>query len=365
MAKPELLLFLDEPTSGLDSQTSASICSLLKKLARSGQAILCTIHQPGALLFQQFDRLLLLAKGGRTVYFGDIGVQARTLIQYFERLGASPCPQTANPAEWMFEIIQQDAAEPGADWHTLWTRSPEYQAVHEELERLNAGNTQNNTGRNDYPDLIQKQYTYAAPFSLQLQKVAVRVFQQYWRTPGYLYSKATLCTVSSLFIGFAFFRSPNSQQGLQNQMFAVFMLMTIFGNLVQQIMPLFVTQRSLYEARERQSRTYSWPAFVLSNIAVEIPWTGVMAVPIFFGLYYPVGMYRNAESTGSEAVQERGALFFLLTLTFLLFTSTFANMVIAGVGSAETGGNIASSLFSMSLIFCGYVPLHDIYNGLS
>lgn len=67
-AKPELLLFLDEPTSGLDSQTAWSILALLKKLASNGQAILCTIHQPSALLFQEFDRLLFLAKGGRTVY---------------------------------------------------------------------------------------------------------------------------------------------------------------------------------------------------------------------------------------------------------------------------------------------------------
>lgn len=66
-AKPQLLMFLDEPTSGLDSQTAWSICSLLRKLADNGQAILCTIHQPSAILFQSFDRLLFLAKGGRTV----------------------------------------------------------------------------------------------------------------------------------------------------------------------------------------------------------------------------------------------------------------------------------------------------------
>ena len=69
-ARPELLVFLDEPTSGLDSQTSWAICDLIEKLTRSGQAILCTIHQPSAMLFQRFDRLLLLASGGKTVYFG-------------------------------------------------------------------------------------------------------------------------------------------------------------------------------------------------------------------------------------------------------------------------------------------------------
>lgn len=37
-------------------------------------------------------------------------------------------------------------------------------------------------------------------------------------------------------------------------------------------MPNFVIQRSLYEVRERPSKTYSWKVFILSNIIVEIPW---------------------------------------------------------------------------------------------
>ncbi|KAJ7182527.1 ABC-2 type transporter-domain-containing protein [Mycena crocata] len=59
-AKPELLVFFDEPTSGLDSQTAWSICQLMRKLANHGQAILSTIHQPSAILMQEFDRLLFL-----------------------------------------------------------------------------------------------------------------------------------------------------------------------------------------------------------------------------------------------------------------------------------------------------------------
>lgn len=69
-ARPQLLIFFDEPTSGLDSQSSWVISTLIKKLANNGQAVLCTIHQPSAILFNQFDRLLLFAPGGRTVYFG-------------------------------------------------------------------------------------------------------------------------------------------------------------------------------------------------------------------------------------------------------------------------------------------------------
>ncbi|OAP65341.1 hypothetical protein AYL99_01313 [Fonsecaea erecta] len=350
-AKPELLLFLDEPTSGLDSQTSWSILDLLEKLKQNGQAILCTIHQPSAMLFQRFDRLLFLAKGGRTVYFGPVGDSSRILTDYFERNGAHRCPPDANPAEWMLEVI---GAAPGShteiDWVETWRRSPEYRAVHAELSQMKAERcqlaraTSNRADRASYRE-------FAAPFYQQLHEVLKRVFEQYWRTPSYIYSKLSLCIASGLFIGFSFFHARVTQQGLQNQMFGIFMLMTIFGQLVQQIMPLFVTQRSLYEVRERPSKTYSWQAFMMSNILVELPWSTLCAVLIFVTWYYPIGLYRNAEPT--HAVHERGALMFLLIWAFLLFTSTFAHMVIAAIETAETGGNIANLSFSLTLVFCG------------
>ena len=48
----------------------------------------------------EFDRLLFLSKGGRTVYFGEIGENCGTLVNYFERNGAEACHPEANPAEW-------------------------------------------------------------------------------------------------------------------------------------------------------------------------------------------------------------------------------------------------------------------------
>lgn len=189
-AKPDLLLFLDEPTSGLDSQTSWSIALLMKKLSDHGQAILCTIHQPSAMLFQQFDRILLLAKGGRTVYFGEIGENSKTLTHYFEKHGATPCGAAENPAEWMLKVI---GAAPGAradrDWHETWRHSNEYKGVQEELKRLEARqHSTSNTAKD-----ADMSSSYATPFYLQVAVCTKRVFQQYWRTPSYLYSKLFLC----------------------------------------------------------------------------------------------------------------------------------------------------------------------------
>jgi ABC-type multidrug transport system permease subunit len=301
------------------------------------------------MLFQRFDRLLFLAKGGKTVYFGEIGESSKTLASYFERNGAPPLPAGANPAEWMLEVI---GAAPGShsdvDWPVVWRDSPERRGVLDHLADLKSTLSQKDIDVSSNPADYRE---FAAPFGVQLYECLQRVFSQYWRTPSYIYSKAALCIFTSLFIGFSFFKAQNSLQGLQNQMFSVFMLMTIFGNLVQQIMPNFVTQRSLYEVRERPSKVYSWKVFMTANIIVELPWNTLMAVLIYFCYYYPIGLYRNAEPTGT--VTERGALMFLLIWTFMLFTSTFAHMIIAGVEVAETGGNIAQLMFSLTLVFCG------------
>lgn len=126
---------------------------------------------------------------------------------------------------------------------------------------------------------------------------------------------------------------------------------TVFGQLVQQTMPHFVVQRSLYEVRERPSKVYGWKVFMLSQIIVELPWNTLMAALMYFCWYYPVGLQQNAAAAGQTA--ERGGLMFLLLVAFLLFTSTFTDFIIAGFETAEAGGNIANLLFSLCLIFCG------------
>ncbi|CAK7212950.1 Multidrug resistance protein [Sporothrix bragantina] len=359
-AKPDLLLFLDEPTSGLDSQTAWSVTALIRRLADHGQAILCTIHQPSALLFEQFDRILLLAKGGRTVYFGDIGSHAKTLIQYFEshRQAGSRIPdfQTdENPAEWMLRVI---GAAPGVqddevpqDWAGTWRASAEYQAVQAELASLEGVTGQPASDMEEEDLASSLSSTYATPFSYQLYMVTRRVFQQYWRTPSYIYAKLALCFGTALFIGLSFRAAPLTETGLQSQMFSIFLLLVIFAFLTYQTMPHFIAQRELFEVRERAARTYHWVVFVLANIVVEIPWNTFAALLVFLPFYYLVGMEHNAVPTHSVA--ERGGLMFLFLWVFLLFESSFADMVVAGAPTAELGATLALLLFAFCLIFCG------------
>jgi ATP-binding cassette subfamily G (WHITE) protein 2 (PDR) len=308
------------------------------------------------MLFQRFDRLLFLQAGGRTVYYGDVGQDSHILIDYFVRNGGPPCPPAANPAEWMLDVI---GAAPGShtdiDWFDTWRNSPEYARVQEHLAELkversqlvNPAHTVSDQTREDKASYRE----FAAPFVAQLREVQIRVFQQIWRSPTYIYSKTVLCGLSALFVGFSLYNTPNTMQGLQNQMFSIFMLLTLFGQLIQQIMPHFVAQRALYEVRERPSKAYSWQAFMISNIVVELPWNSLMSLLIFVCWYYPIGLYRNAEPT--DAVTLRGAQMWLFIWTFLLFSSTFAHFMIAAFETAENAGNTGNLLFMLCLLFCG------------
>lgn len=353
-AKPELLLFLDEPTSGLDSQTAWSIICLLKKLANSGQAILCTIHQPSAILFQEFDRLLFMTLGGKTVYYGDIGPNSESLINYFESNGADECPPEANPAEWMLAAI---GAAPGsiakADWPVVWRDSPERQQQRELLDSMAEDLREKASIISTSTPVEQSQF--ATSQATQLYYVTKRMWTYYWRSPRYIWSKLLMSIASALFIGFSFYNAPSDIQGLQNQMFAFFMLFLIFVIIMVQILPHFVSQRELYEARERSSMAYSWQAFMGSNVLVELPWQTLVAVLVFFCFYYPIGLQHNA----SGHLGERGALFFLLLWSFFIYNSTFAHMMGAAFENKENAATIGYLLFALCLIFCGVLATKD------
>ncbi|SPO07283.1 probable ABC1 transport protein [Cephalotrichum gorgonifer] len=342
-ARPKLLLFLDEPTSGLDSQSSWAICAFLRKLADSGQAVLCTVHQPSAVLFQQFDRLLFLAAGGKTVYFGDIGQDSQTLLGYFEGNGARKCGSEENPAEYMLEVVNAGTNPQGEDWHSVWKGSAESRAVTEEMERIHA-ETAGRVAEEGDDGGKRGHAEFAMPFGAQLKEVTVRVFQQYWRTPAYVFSKFLLGILAGLFIGFSFFQADSTLAGMQNILFSVFMVVTIFTTLVQQIHPHFLTQRSLYEVRERPSKAYSWKAFMIANVIVEIPYQIMTGILIWACFYYPV--------TGIQSPDRQG-LVLLFCIQIMLYASSFAQMTIAALPDSQTASSLVTLLVLMSLTFCG------------
>jgi hypothetical protein len=192
---------------------------------------LCTIHQPSAILFQEFDQLLFLARGGKTVYFGPIGEQSRTLLDYFESHGARTCGDSENPAEYMLDVVNKGSNSQGEDWFDVWKQSQESTAVQTEIDRIH----KERQGATTVDDTAASHSEFAMPFWFQLWQVTYRVFQQYWRMPSYIMSKWGLGIAAGLFIGFSFYQAKTSLQGMQTIIYSIFMLCTIFTSLVQQV----------------------------------------------------------------------------------------------------------------------------------
>ncbi len=343
VAKPSLLLFLDEPTSGLDSQSAWAIVLFLRELANAGQAILCTIHQPSATLFEQFDRLLLLKKGGKTVYFGDIGYHSNTLLDYFERNGAPKCQENENPAEYILECIGAGAtAHVTEDWSDIWNNSDEFKATTREIEELH-----DELEKIEKPHLDDKSLgnRFATSWFTQLIIVTKRTYLQFWRDTVYVTSKLMLCIFGGLFLGFSFWDIDNTLAGNQNTSFVILMSLILSAPLMNQIHQRALASRELYEIRESASNTFHWSTLLLAQILAEIPYNFLGTSLIFCCLYFPLRVSFETNITGYY--------YLIYAIIFQLYFTTFGLLTIYIAPDLPSASVITSLLFNFMISFCG------------
>ena len=299
VAKPTLL-FLDEPTSGLDGQSAYNIVRFLRRLVDGGQAVLCTIHQPSAVLFDSFDSLLLLAKGGRMAYFGETGQDSATVLDYFGRNGA-PCPEDVNPADHIVDVIQGGSDAGGApgkaaiDWVERWNASPERAQAYQQLQVLATRGSQHD-GAEDHRE-------FASPKFFQFKMVLQRLMVQLWRSPDYMWNKINLHIFAGLFGGFTFWNMGSSSFDLQLRLFAVFNFIFVAPGCINQMQPFFLHNRDLFETREKKSKTYHWLAFVTAQITSEIPYLVICATLYFACWYFTAGFPVKAATSGHIYLQ--------------------------------------------------------------
>jgi ATP-binding cassette subfamily G (WHITE) protein 2 (SNQ2) len=350
VAKPSLLLFLDEPTSGLDSQTSWAIIQVLRQLATAGQAILCTIHQPSATLFEQFDKLLLLKTGGQTVYFGDIGDNSQTLIKYFENHGARTCSNTENPAEYILEAIDAGSTNTANNWNEIWVKSEEYTKITQEIEDLIEKTSK--LPASDNSELTSK---YAASFYVQLKEVYKRTFLQFYRGSPYFMAKFMLFLLGGLLVGFSFWDAKHTVIGMQNIMFSCFITVVISAPLINQIQEKAIDSREIYEVRESKSNTFHWSLLMFSQFLNEVPFSILFSTVYWICFYFPIQLDKEASRAG------------MFWFTFCIFFQCYyVSLGLAIVYSSPDlpSANVLTGLaFNFILVFCGSVQLPDLMPG--
>ncbi|KAF2203929.1 hypothetical protein GQ43DRAFT_478618 [Delitschia confertaspora ATCC 74209] len=338
-AKPELLLFLDEPTSGLDSQSAFNIVRFLRKLAAAGQAILCTIHQPNSALFENFDRLLLLQRGGRCVYFGDIGKDAHVLLDYFHRNGAD-CPPNANPAEWMLDAIGAGQAPRigKKDWADVWADSPEFAAVKSEIIRIK------DTRMAEVGAAAPvEQKEYATPLWHQIKLVNKRMNLSFWRTPNYGFTRLFNHVIVALLTGLMYLQLDDSRSSLQYRVFIIFQVTVLPALILAQVEPKYAIARMI-AYREQAAKAYRMFPFALSMVISEMPYSILCAVCFFLPLYYIPGL--NPESSRA------GYQFFMVLITEI-FSVTLGQMIAALTPSPFISSLVNPFVVIIFSLFCG------------
>lgn len=340
-ARPQLLLFLDEPTSGLDSQSAFNIVRFLRKLAAAGQAILCTIHQPNSALFENFDRLLLLQKGGECVYFGDIGNDSHILLDYFRRNGAD-CPSDANPAEWMLDAIGagQTPRTGDRDWGYVWRTSMELEQVKQEIVQIKAQRA-NAVRQSDSAQEAEKEY--AAPLWHQIRVVCNRTNLAFWRSRNYGFTRLFTHVAIALITGLAFLQLDNSRTSLQYRIFVLFNVTVVPAIILQQVEPKYDLSRLIFY-RESASKTYNQFAFAVSMVIAEIPYSVLCAVCFFVCIYYPPGFKVESSRAGYQ---------FLMVLITELFSVTLGQMISAMTPHSLIASQLNPPFVITFALFCG------------
>ena len=95
-------LFLDEPTSGLDASAAEEVAQILRRLSRTGRIVVAILHQPRFESFEQFDKCMLLTRGGNVCYYG----RASRAVRFFAEMDpVFEMPRHKNPANHLLDII--------------------------------------------------------------------------------------------------------------------------------------------------------------------------------------------------------------------------------------------------------------------
>lgn len=121
-------------------------------------------------------------------------------------------------------------------------------------------------------------------------------------------------------------------------MFAVFNFIFVAPGVINQLQPLFIERRDIYETREKKSKMYDWKAFVTGLIISEFPYLCVCAVLYFACWYYTVGFPTDSNKSG--------AVFFVML--FYEFSYT-------GMGQFIAACKSSIPLHRVLVQFCGRV----------
>ncbi|CAL5195539.1 unnamed protein product [Lathyrus oleraceus] len=341
VANPSII-FMDEPTSGLDARAAAIVMRTVRNTVDTGRTVVCTIHQPSIDIFEAFDELILMKRGGQLIYGGPLGRNSHKIIEYFEEIqGVPKIKDMYNPATWMLEV-SSIAAEVrlGMDFAEYYKSSALFQrskALVKELSTPPPGTS----------DLFFPTKYSQSTFG-QFKSCLWKQWLTYWRSPDYNLVRYFFTLACALMIGTVFWKVGKTRESSSDltlvigSMYAAVIFVGI--NNCQTVQPIVAVERTVFY-RERAAGMYAPLPYALSQVFIEIPFV------LFQTLYYSIIVYAMVSF---EWKAEKFFWFVFVSFFSFLYFTYYGMMTVSITPNHQVASIFAAAFYGLFNLFSGF-----------
>ncbi|XP_030968617.1 pleiotropic drug resistance protein 1-like [Quercus lobata] len=342
VANPSII-FMDEPTSGLDARAAAIVMRTVRNTVDTGRTVVCTIHQPSIDIFEAFDELFLMKRGGQEIYVGPLGHHSSHLIKYFESIeGIRKIKDGYNPATWMLEVTSSaEEIALGVDFTNVYRNSDLYRRNKALIQELSK----------PAPNKKELYFPtqYAQSFFTQCMACLWKQHWSYWRNPPYTAVRFLFTVFIALIFGTMFWdlgSKTKRQQDLFNAMGSMYAAVLFLGvQNASSVQPVVAVERTVFY-RERAAGMYSALPYAFAQVTIELPYVFVQAV--FYGIivYAMIGF--------EWTVAKFFWYLFFMYFTLLYFTY-YGMMTVAVTPNHHIASIISSAFYAIWNLFSGFI----------
>ncbi|XP_049934466.1 ABC transporter G family member 31 isoform X2 [Nymphaea colorata] len=342
VANPSIV-FMDEPTSGLDARSAAIVMRTVRNIVDTGRTIVCTIHQPSIDIFESFDELLFMKRGGELIYAGLLGSNSQNLIEYFEAIeGVPKIKDGYNPATWMLEVTSpEEENRLRVDFADIYRRSDLYRQNKLLVESLSRPTHESKD--------LSFPTKYAQPFRIQFLACLWKQHKSYWRNPQYTAVRFFYTVIISLMFGticWRFGSKRNTVQDIHNAMGSMYAAVLFIGITNGTASQPVVSIERFVSYRERGAGMYSPLAFAFAQVVIEFPYVFVQTL-IYGSVYYAMASF---------AWTAAKFIWYIFFMYFTLLYFTFYGMMTTAVTpNHNVAAIIAAPFYMLWNLFSGFM----------
>ncbi|KAK3411001.1 hypothetical protein EUGRSUZ_J03024 [Eucalyptus grandis] len=337
------IIFMDEPTSGLDARAAAIVMRTVRNTVDTGRTVVCTIHQPSIDMFEAFDELFLMKRGGQEIYVGPLGRQSSHLIEYFEGIqGVSRIKDGYNPATWMLEVTSPaQELTLGVDFSDLYKNSDLYRRNKALIKELSI------------PPPNSKDLYFPTKYSqsifTQLMACLWKQHWSYWRNPPYTAVRFLFTIYVALMVGTMFWdrgSKTTRSQDLFIAMGSMYSAVLFLGiQNASSVQPVVAVERTVFY-RERAAGLYSALPYALAQVLIEVPYVLMQATSYGLIVYGMIGFEWTVEKF----------FWYLFFSYFTLLYFTYFGMMTVGISpNQHIATLIATAFYTIWNLFSGFI----------